>query len=229
MYSFLKKTMAYDIIIKWKVIKMKYRYKLTNLIYRLCAVASIVAGIVLKIITKKNMFIGIGSWLFAIFTIAIIILQRVEVKKLMSILGPLDEIERVKYAEENKKKSSTYSAFATLCLILFNYYVINGDYEKAKENMFFRINKSPFSCYSLYIYYLHNKEYDKLEELFEKLVNAKDLRLKPQQDSIKLIKNLAYNGIYSEKLETSRYEYVKKMCEDYKSGKFITIETSTSK
>ena len=56
-----------------------------------------------------------------------------------------------------------------------------------------------------------------------------DLRLKPQQDSIKLIKNLAYNGIYSEKLETSRYEYVKKMCEDYKSGKFITIETSTSK
>ena len=83
---------------------MKYRYKLTNLIYRLCAVASIVAGIVLKIITKKNMFIGIGSWLFAIFTIAIIILQRVEVKKLMSILGPLDEIERVKYAEENKKK-----------------------------------------------------------------------------------------------------------------------------
>ena len=179
--------------------------------------------------TKKNMFIGIGIWLFAIFTIAIIILQRVEVKKLMSILGPLDEIERVKYAEENKKKSSTYNAFATLCLILFNYYVINGDYEKAKENMFFRINKSPFSCYSLYIYYLHNKEYDKLEKLFEKLVNAKDLRLKPQQESIKLIKNLAYNGIYSEKLETSRYEYVKKMCEDYKSGKFITIETSTSK
>ena len=79
---------------------MKYRYKITNLIYRLCAVASIVAGIVLKIITKKNMFLGIGIWLFVIFTIAIIILQRVEVKKLMSILNIIKHLSEGLLARE---------------------------------------------------------------------------------------------------------------------------------
>lgn len=170
---------------------------------------------------------GIGSYisLGLLFVVSLLtgFIRKKEIERIKNEIANLKNDEKIKYAENKKNKCLTYSGANSLKMMLFNHYVIIGNYQKAKDNTFLKIYKSPYAWYSLYIYYLNNKDYKKADEVYNKIINCQNIDLIAQKDLIVCIKDFIVNGTYNVKLETSTYAYIKKACADYKSGNLDRI------
>ena len=152
------------------------------------------------------------------------VIKKCEINKITKELEQADQSSKVRYSEENKRRCLTSYAANTLRLLLFVHYVSNGMYDKAKENMFLVMGMTPYSLYATYIYYLHEKDYKHAERIYNKMMKNNKPQFEEQRNMLILLKNFVFSGEYSPKLETTTYDYIKKLCEEYKNGTFQRIE-----
>ncbi len=182
-------------------------------------VAVVVGGTVLLVYYVGGTSSIIYSILIFIFASIIdLSLTYLENKKIADVIKThgYSSTTTINYLEGKKDKCFFTAGKNGTYALLFNAYVMIEMYDDAERILNFYNKDNQYMFYAEYIYYLAKKENDKLDYVYNKLLNSRNKKLIVQKEQIVYIKELVFENKYNPILEKSNYEYVKKLCANYK-------------